>query len=175
VEFTFINQRIHSNSGLPPQISNEFKPFSRTLLPKPSFSRVHNRYLLVLSNIWFITTQCFSYGPVISCRYCYTVGLPPLSVSASHFAVLILNQSDQLKFYSVHNSFIILMAKSCLRGQLLNALLISEPFFFNILSHCVTCLLSYVQKKPQLIFLFWRTMWWTKSMFSCVARMSSAR
>jgi hypothetical protein len=40
LEFTFINQRIHgdSDSGLPPQISNEFKPFSRTLLPKPSCS-----------------------------------------------------------------------------------------------------------------------------------------
>jgi hypothetical protein len=54
VEFTFINQRIHSDLGLPPQISNEFKPFSRTLLPKPSFRRVHNDPMLFLWTCHFV-------------------------------------------------------------------------------------------------------------------------
>jgi hypothetical protein len=52
VEFAFINQRIHSDSRLPPQISNEFKPFSRTLLPKPSFKSFSlrpNAFLIDLS------------------------------------------------------------------------------------------------------------------------------
>jgi hypothetical protein len=55
VEFTFINQRIHCDSGLPPQISNEFKPFSRTLLPKPSFSRVHYDPMLFLWTCHFVS------------------------------------------------------------------------------------------------------------------------
>jgi hypothetical protein len=55
VEYTFINQRIHSDSGLPPQISNEFKPNSRTLLPKPSFSRVHNDPMLFLWTCHFVS------------------------------------------------------------------------------------------------------------------------
>jgi hypothetical protein len=55
VEFTFINQRIHSDPGLPLQISNEFKPFSRTLLPKPSFSRVHNDPMLFLWTCHFVS------------------------------------------------------------------------------------------------------------------------
>jgi hypothetical protein len=55
VEFAFINQRIHSDSRLPPQISNEFKPFSRTLLPKPSFSRVHYDPMLFLWICHFVS------------------------------------------------------------------------------------------------------------------------